>query len=55
MITLDQAQEIYDGELPEEDIDDLVTCCRCEIKESIDNMLDTDIGYLCECCEGDLC
>lgn len=36
------------------DEDNLVNCFRCDIKESSDNMLNTDIGYLCECCEGDL-
>jgi len=38
----------------EEREEDFVECCRCETREHPDNMMDTDAGYLCECCEGDL-
>jgi 3,4-dihydroxy-2-butanone 4-phosphate synthase len=38
----------------EENEDDFVECCRCETKEHVDDMLSTDMGYLCENCEGDL-
>jgi hypothetical protein len=54
-MTIDQAQEIYDNQLPKEDDEELVECCRCETQELAENMLNTDMGYLCECCEGDLC
>lgn len=43
---------IIEGE--ECDIDDVATCERCEVQEHRDNMLNTDMGYLCDCCEGDL-
>ena len=30
------------------------TCVRCETEEHIDHMTNTDMGYICEGCMGDL-
>lgn len=35
-------------------VDDVSCCCRCEVQEVREYMLKTEMGYLCECCEGDL-
>ena len=43
---------IIDGE--EYDEEDVGECVRCEVQEARENMTDSDMGYLCECCHGDL-
>lgn len=54
-VETEKLTSIESGDYCENCSDELVTCERCEIVEHEDNMMSTDMGYLCENCEGDLC